>query len=415
VPLSFPEHGLPPERVFAEMEAAREADVDWRGGRLGIYVHYAGDDVLAVAQEAHRRFFSENALGSSAFPSLRRFETDIVAWTRSLLGSEEAAGTVTGGGTESIFLAMKTARDWARDHRPGAEPPVVVAPLSAHPAFDKAAHYLGLRSERVPIGRDYRADPAAMARAIDRNVIALVGSAPAFPHGVIDPIPALAELAERHGLWLHVDACVGGFIAPFARRLGYPVPAFDFSVPGVTSMSADLHKYGFTAKGTSVVLLRDPGLLEYQVFEFDAWPRGHYRSTTFTGTRPGGPIAAAWAVMRYLGVDGYERLARTIMGTRDRLIEGVRAIDGLAVVGEPDLAVLAVAADGLDVDALAEAMAERGWFMTRTEQPPGIHLGMITPAHAPVAARYLDDLAEATAEVRRGRRATRTGTPTYGG
>ncbi|MEP7085010.1 MAG: aspartate aminotransferase family protein, partial [Betaproteobacteria bacterium] len=390
---AFPEQGLPPAAVFAAMEDARHSDVDWRRGRLGLYVHYAGEDVLEVAKEAYRRFFSENALGPKAFPSLKRFEDDILAWTADLLqAGPQATGVVTSGGTESIFLALKTARDWARAARPDITTPEIVAPVSAHPAFDKAAHYLCMKVRRLPLRADYRADVPAMAAAISPDTIILIGSAPAFPHGVIDPIPALAELARQRGLWLHVDACVGGFLAPFARRLGYPIPPFDFAVEGVRSMSADLHKYGFTAKGASVLLLADQSLRRHLVFEFDNWPRGKYVSPTFAGTRPGGAIAAAWAVMRYLGIDGYLRLATAIMGVRDRLLEGIPAIEGLYIVGAPDLSVIGYAGHGVDMFAVAEQLTGKGWFVSTMSNPPGIHLGMPTMAHVPHVEEYLGDL-----------------------
>ena len=295
----FPSTPTPRDALFRELEAAREGDVDWRGGRLGIYTHFGGEDVLEVAKEASRLYFSENALGPGAFPSLKRFEDDVVSWTLGLLnGGDRAYGSMTSGGTESIFMAVKTARDHARSIRPEMKDPVVVVPYSAHPAFNKAGHLLAVRVRRVPIGDDFRADVEAMAGAIDENTIMLVGSAPQFAHGVIDPIEDLAALAREHGLWLHVDACVGGFIAPFVRKLGYPIPDFDFSVDGVTSMSADLHKYGFAPKGASTVLFSDASLRRYQMFEFDEWSRGHYASPTLAGTRPGGPIAGAWAVLR---------------------------------------------------------------------------------------------------------------------
>ena len=414
--LSFPEHGLAPSAVFAEMEIARRNDVDWRRGRVALYVHYAGDDVLAVAKEAYERFFSENGLGLKAFPSLRKFEDEVVAWTADLLGAGSGAnGTITSGGTESIFMALKTARDWARARHPDVTEPEIVAPISAHPAFDKAAHYLCMKVRRIPVRADFRADVAAMSAVIGPNTVALVGSAPCFPYGVIDDIPALGALALNRALWLHVDACVGGYLAPFVRRLGYPIPPFDFSVPGVRSMSADLHKYGFTAKGASVVLLAEQSLRPFLTFEFDNWPRGKYSVATFTGSRPGGALASAWAVMRYLGVDGYMRLARSIMQTRDLMLEGIRAIDGLQLVGAPDLSVIAITAHGLDIFAVAEVLQNKGWFVSTTSAPPGIHLGMLTLAHVAHREEYLRDLAASVAEVRAGDLAARSRDVSYGG
>ena len=379
----FPQTGLPPPALFELMEEARSRDVDWRRGRVALYVHYAGEDVLAVAKEAYQRFFSENGLGLKAFPSLQKFEDDIIAWTGDLLSAGPmASGVVTSGGTESIFLALKTARDWARTEHPEIREPEIVAPVSAHPAFDKAAHYLCMKVRRVPLRNDFRADVRAMAAAASSDTILIVGSAPSFPHGVFDPITELAALARERNLWMHVDACVGGFLAPFVRRLGYPIPPFDFAVEGVRSMSADLHKYGFAAKGASVMLLADQALRRHLVFEFDNWPRGKYAVATFAGSRPGGAIAAAWAVMRYLGIEGYTRLARKIMEACERLEKGIAEIEGLYVVGTPELSVMGVGARGLDIFAVAEQMTKKGWFVSTMSEPPGIHLGMLTLAHA---------------------------------
>lgn len=412
----FPEHGLGRQALFAEMEAARLDDVDWRGGRINLYTHFGGDDVLEVAKDAARMFFSENALGQAAFPSLKTFETDVIAWTLGLLGGgDDAIGSMTSGGTESIFMALQTARQWARALRPGVGTAEVIAPRSAHPAFNKAAHYLDMKVTRVALQGDLRADVEAMSQAIGPDTVMLVGSAPQFPHGLFDPIEDLASLAREKDLWLHVDSCVGGFIAPFVRKLGRPIPKFDFSVDGVTSMSADLHKYGFTAKGASTVLFHHSDLRQYQTFEFDDWSRGHYAAPTFAGTRPGGPIAAAWAVLRYLGEDGYVRIAGEIMDAVDRMVAGIGAIDGLRVVCEPELTIVSFAADGFDIFAVAEAMAARGWFVARSAEPRSIHLGMMTLAHVPIVDDYLADLAACVDAVCAEGRAAASTEVTYGG
>lgn len=416
---AFPTHGSNGDEILREMDAMKADDVDWRAGRLGVYVHFAGDDVLEIAKRAHHLFFSENALGAAAFPSLRRLEEDVIAWTLDLLnGGARSCGNITSGGTESIFMAVKTARDHARSKRGGARGRLrMVVPYSAHPAFSKAAHFLDLDIERTPLRDDFTADPRTLAAALDDRTFMLVASAPGFPHGVFDPIEEIAALARERGLWLHVDACVGGFISPFARAAGYPVPVFDFAVPGVASISADLHKYGFTAKGASAVLFADEAMREHQVFEFAEWPRGRYVSPTFAGTRPGGPIAAAWAVMRYLGHDGYVELARRVMFARDRLLAGIRSIDGLVVWGEPPLTVIAFGAQpgaGIDIFAVAEAMTRRGWFITRGAEPPAIHMGMLTPAHSLVTADYLRDLESAVNEVRREGKSAADSSVTYG-
>jgi len=255
-------------------------------------------------------FFSENALNPTVFPSLRRMETEVVAMTAALLGGDEhTVGNMTSGGTESLLMAVLTAREWGRAHKPDVQAPEMVLPATAHPAFEKAAHYFGVRPVHVPVGPDLRADVERMRAAITPRTVLLVGSAPSYPHGVVDPIVEIAQVAQEHGLLCHVDACVGGFELPFLRRLGYPVPDFDFQVPGVTSMSADLHKYGYAAKGASVVLYRDSALRRHQFFAYTDWPGGVYASATLAGTRPAGPIAAAWAVLHYLGEEGYLALA----------------------------------------------------------------------------------------------------------
>jgi len=412
----FPPKGRTRDDVLDELEAGKVNDVDWRGGRIGLYTHFGGDDVLEIAKDASRMYFSENALGQSAFPSLARFESDVITWTLGLLSAgDDASGSMTSGGTESIMMAVKTARDWSRQNRPMPGVPQVIAPYSAHPAFNKAAHYLGLDVKRVPVGPDHRANAERMADAIEDRTIMLVGSAPQFAHGVIDPISDLAQLALEHDLWLHVDACVGGFIAPFARALGRPIPPFDFSVPGVSSMSADLHKYGFTAKGASTFLLADQANRKHQVFEFDDWSRGHYSSPTIPGTRPGGPIAAAWAVLNYLGWDGYVRIAGELFEAVDQLKDGIRAIDGLSIVGDPPLTILTYTSEHYDIFAVAEAMTQRGWFITRSADPRAIHMGMLTLTHVPIVDQYLSDLLNSVEEAKTGTVKITDETITYGG
>ena len=317
--MKLPEKGKRWADLETEMDEARSQDVDWQNGRIGVYIHYGGEEVLAVAKQAYLKFFSENGLGPRAFPSLVRFERDVIQMTLGLLnGSPQAVGAMTTGGTESIFLAVRAARQWARQHRPNVQTAEILLAKSAHPAFNKAADFYGIRARRVAIDADFRADTQAMESAINDNTIMVVGSAPAYPHGVVDPIEALANMATRHNLWLHVDACVGGFIAPFARRLGAPIPPFDFSIEGVRSMSADLHKYGYAAKGASTILYRDQASFDCQAYTFDEWSHGKYSTNTLVGTRAGGAIAAAWAVMNFLGVDGYMDITKRVMAIRQK-------------------------------------------------------------------------------------------------
>ena len=409
---SLPKQGRSWNELAVEMDEARKGDVDWRRGRVGVYIHYAGDEVLDVAKKAYLKFFSENGLGPRAFPSLARFESDVVAMSLGLLnGDADARGAMTTGGTESIFLAVKSARDWARLERPGIVRPQIVVPKTAHPAFNKAADWLGIEVRRVAIGPDFRADPDAIAAAIGPDTIMLMGSAPAYPHGVMDPIPEIAALALKHGLWMHVDACVGGFIAPFARRLGVPIGPFDFAVPGVVSMSADLHKYGYAAKGASTVLYRDARSFGFQNYSFSDWPRGLYSTQTLVGTRAGGAIAAAWAVMNHLGEEGYLGITRRILDTRKALADGVTRL-GFEVWGRPQLSIMAYGSRELDIAQVADRLSTRGWFVGRLVEPPGIHL-MLNLTHEPIVGDYLGDLEWAARETRAGRASTVVQAATY--
>jgi glutamate/tyrosine decarboxylase-like PLP-dependent enzyme len=397
--MRLPTKPTPRQDLFAAMDAASQTDADWRHARTFSLVYQARADVLEVAKEAYLRFFSENALNPMAFPSLRRFESDVVRMAAGLLHAPDgAAGTMTSGGSESLLMAVKTARDWARAERPGITAPEMLLPITAHPALEKAAHYFDVKPVRIPVGADFRADVGAARELVGPNTILVVGSAPAYPHGVIDPIEPLAALAAERGVLFHVDACLGGFLLPFVERLGRPVAPFDFRVPGVTSMSADIHKYGYAAKGASVVLYRTRALRRHQWFAYGDWPGGLYGSPSMTGTRPGGAIAAAWAVMQYLGEEGYVDLARVTMETTDRLRRGVSEIPGLRVLGDPTMSVFAFASDTVDVYVLGDAMEKRGWKLDRQQRPPCLHL-MVTPAHAAVASEFLSDLRACVADL----------------
>ncbi len=400
--MKLPTEGVSRAQLRAALEAARERDVDWRNGRVGMYIHYAGEDVLEVAKEAYLAYFSENGLGPRAFPSLAKFENDIVAMSLGLLhGGPEARGAMTVGGTESILLAMKSARDRAHARGQATGTAEVIAANSAHPAFDKAAHLLGMKVTRIQVGKDYKADVVAMEAAIGPDTIMLIGSAPAFPHGVVDPIPELGALARRRKLWLHVDACVGGFSAPFAKMLGVGIPDFDFAVAGVTSMSADLHKYGFSAKGASCVLFAHADDFAFLPYNFSNWQRGAYATKTFVGTRAGGAIAAAWAVMQYLGVEGYKEKTRRILATRQRFAEAATGL-GLRIWGEPQLGIISFGADDIDMFAVAEQMEKRGWMVGRLSEPRGLHM-MLNLTHEPVVDDFARCLAQSLHDVRTGK------------
>jgi glutamate/tyrosine decarboxylase-like PLP-dependent enzyme len=391
----IPDEGSRPEEILAALREMGAGDAKWREGRTFSLVYHAGDEHTALLKSAAELYFAENALNPMAFGSLKRMENEVVGMALDLLGAPEgAAGSMTSGGTESILMALKTYRDRARALRPEVSQPEVVLPSTAHPAFHKAAHYLSVKAVPVPVARDYRADVIAMREAISDNTIALVGSAPAYPQGVVDPIEEIADLAASRGLPMHVDACVGGYLLPFVRELGYPVPAFDFRVPGVTSISADLHKYGYAAKGASTILYRDRALRKYQAFVYPDWPGGVFVSMSMLGTRAGGPIAAAWASLMKMGRSGFLKTAGEVMKTAQAFMEGIQRIPGLFIVGQPAMSVFAFASSEVNLYVVADQMEARGWHCDRQQGPTAIHL-MITPAHADLADRYLADLADA--------------------
>ena len=393
--------GRAKEDILATMQALRQKDVKWREGKVFSLVFYASDEVTDILKEAYLMFFSENGLNPTAFPSLRELETQVVAMVASLLnGDEEVVGNMTSGGTESLLMAVKTAREWARAHRPEIESPEMILPVTAHPALKKAAHYLDVKPIHVPVRADFRADVARMRAAITPRTILMVGSAPSYPQGVVDPIAELAQVAREHQLLFHVDACVGGLVLPFVRRLGYPLPEFDFRVPGVTSMSADLHKYGYAAKGASVILYKNKDLRRHQFFAYTDWPGGIYASATMAGTRPAGPIAAAWAVMNFLGEEGYLALTDTVMKTALKIREGIAAIPGLKVLSNPDMSLHAIASDRFNIYEVGDEMTLGGWHLDRQQFPPSLHM-TITPAHASTADDFLRDLAHAVKVVRK--------------
>ena len=387
----LPQAGAPWAELKPLMVDYAQGDVRWRDGKTAVYVFNAGPDVEQVQKEAYALFQSENGLGPVAFPSLKRMEAEVVGFGLSLLnGPDEAVGTITSGGTDSITMAMKAARDYARKERGVTGPLNIVLPRSAHPAFDKAAAVMEIEVRRIPL-RDFLADPQAMAEAADAATIMIVGSAPCFPYGLIDPIGALSDLALSRDLWLHVDACVGGYIAPFVRMNGGDVPPFDFELPGVRSMSADLHKYGYCAKGASTVFFRSAALQAFMVFDFKDWPGGRMVTPTLAGTRPGGAISAAWAVMNFLGVDGYRAKQGLVTGARERIEAGVTAL-GFQVLGRPQLGITAFRHETVNAMAIWAKLRERGWFTSVATEPPALHL-MLSPFHAEVADTYLADLA----------------------
>ncbi|MFN3211959.1 MAG: pyridoxal phosphate-dependent decarboxylase family protein [Henriciella sp.] len=394
------ERGRPWEDIQQDMQARGASDAKWRDGRTAVYVFNAGEEIAAIQKEAYAAFMSENGLGPLAFPSLAQMEKDVVSMGLGLLhGPEGSTGAMTSGGTDSITMAIKTARDYARSNGRARERCNIVLPFSAHLAFDKAAHLMDIEVRRIPIKTDgtFEADVEAMSEACDTDTVMIVGSAPNFPHGIIDPIEALSEVAIAKGLWLHVDACVGGYFAPFARMNGVPVPPFDFEVDGVHSMSADLHKYGYAAKGASTVLFRSEALFAHMPFDMNEWSGAPMKTPTLAGTRPGGAISAAWAVMNHLGIEGYKRLQGQVCATRERVEDGVKRL-GFEVLGNPMLGLIAFRHPDHHAFAIYGEIYRRGWFTSVTKSPPSLHL-MLSPKHADFIDEYLADLEASLAAV----------------
>ncbi len=402
----LPTHGMAAESVLAQLDDLAVDDLDWRGGRVFSLVYNAGD-ILDLLTRAASRYSAENALNTMVFPSLGRMQRDIVTITAGLLGADRRPagvgaprGYLTSGGTESLLQATKTARDWGRSERGVSRPNMVLA-TSGHAAFEKAAHYFDVESRRVPVLADGSADVAGMADAMDDETVLVVGSAPSYPQGVIDPIPDIAALAIERGILCHVDACLGGFILPFLTTLGHVTKPWDLSVPGVTSISADLHKYGYASKGVSIILYGSSDLARLQPFITSNWLGGLYGSPSMAGTRPGGPIAAGWAVLHHLGEDGYLRLAADAHRAASALRHTIDTTPGIAVRGAPDATVMAFGADGsgiVDTFALGDALAERGgWYFDRQTPPDSLH-ATVHAGHASVIDELCTDLAAVAAE-----------------
>jgi sphinganine-1-phosphate aldolase len=386
-----------PEHVLADLESLRRDDLPTHGGRTLAYVYDSG---LADADEVGRRalasYASSNGLDPTAFPSLLRMENELVGHAAGLLDAPgSVVGTVTSGGTESILLAVQTARD----AHPEVAGPSMVLPSTAHAAFHKAAHYFGVRAVVVPVGEDFRADPEAMAAAIDPSTVLLVASAPSYAHGVVDPVPAVAAAAAARGVRCHVDACIGGWVLPYAARAGRDVPPWTFAVEGVTSISVDLHKYAYTPKGASLLLHRSPALRRPQFFASADWPGYTMLNSTTQSTKSGGPLAAAWAVVRTIGDDGYVALAEQALDGMDRLLAGLREVPALHVVAQPDSTLVALQTDGsCDVFTVADEMTAAGWYvqpqMSFAGRPPTLHL-TLSAATAPHVEEFLAVLAGA--------------------
>ena len=396
----LPEESIPAEDLLNEMEVIRKDDINWRDGKVWSLVYHASDEHTETIKKAYTMFFSKNALSPIAFPSLKKFETEVISMAVDLFnGDKRCCGSMTSGGTESILMAIKTYRDWAEEKFPDINKPEMILPSSAHPAFDKGADYFKVKTVRVPVDSEtHRADVKAMEKALTDNTIMMVGSACDFPRGIVDPISELAAIAKNHNIGMHVDACLGGFMLPFAKKLGYKIPEFDFSVPGVTSISADVHKYGYGAKGASTILYRRERVWKHQFSVYTEWSGGIYISPSLRGTRPGGAIAAAWAALRHLGMNGYLKLAKIVMAASKKLIKGINQISELYIIGKPVMSVFSFTSDKLDIYQLGDLMDKKGWHLDRIQFPNALHM-MVNPHHAEIVDTFLKDLQETVKEV----------------
>ena len=394
------------QKVLRQVAEIGAKDLNWKQGRAFSLAYYAGADVQEVADQALAMYASTNGLNADAFPSLKKFQSEVVQMVSTWVhGGDQAAGFMTSGGTESILLAVKGARERGRREK-GITNPNVVLPTSAHAAFEKACYYFGLESRRIAVDAEWRADVTAMSAAIDSNTVLLVGSAPQYPQGVIDPISEIASLGLSMDINVHVDACMGGVTLPFLERLGLPITPWDFRVDGVTSISVDLHKYGYTAKGASVILHRNKKLRSYQTFVTDNWLGGFYGSSGVLGTKSGGPMAAAWAVMNYLGDDGYLRLTKAAYEACQQLADAIEQFPELQLRARPDSTLLSFGARDthdesspmFDIYAVADLLAQRGWYVDKQSPPASLHC-TVNAVHGAVIEDFLIDLRWAVDEV----------------
>ena len=387
-----PVKGRPFDEILEELNSFGSNDPDYKNAKTWSLVYYLNEDYTKFLQEAYGKYFSANGLNPTAFKSLKRLEKEILKFTAELFHVDDnACGVVTSCGTESCMLAVKTYRDLGRSK--GIRKPEMIIPETAHVAWDKGAEYFGVKVRRAPLADDWRVDVKAVEKMINKNTVMILGAAPEYPHGIIDPIEDLSKLAVAHNIPLHVDACVGGYILPFIAMSGRELPLWDFRVEGVTSISADIHKYGFAAKGASCIMYRNVDYFKHQVFVHESWPGGVFASPAFLGTRPGGAYAAAWAAIQANGIEGYTELARRTVEIAERLKEGITAIDGLELIGDPKASLFAYRSTdpAINIFSVGDIMEEKGWHIDRLQHPDALH-AMVTASHDKVVDQYLEDL-----------------------
>ncbi|MEO6124860.1 MAG: aminotransferase class V-fold PLP-dependent enzyme [Ilumatobacteraceae bacterium] len=404
----MPEHGISREEILRELrEMSTEEDSKGDTGRVSGSIYSGDHDHYAFLVEAYAFYAHSNVLQRDMYPSATKMEAEIIAMTAGMLhgdidgeGDEGVGGLITSGGTESLVTAMLAYREWGRNVK-GIEHPEVIMAVTAHPALDKAFHYFGINVVKAPVTDKYLVDLDFVRDHIGPNTVALIGTAGTYPHGLIDPIPELGQMAIEHNLGLHVDGCLGGFIIAWAEDLGYPLPPFDFRVPGVTSISADTHKYGYALKGSSVLLFKPKSLRREQYFMQEGWPGGMYSSPSMGGSRSGGLIAATWASMLTLGKEGYRSIAADIFATAVKIKDAVRLHPELELIGDSLFnvafkAATPVADGGIDIFHVNDGLADRGWRMNGLQRPPALHFCITRPnTQEGVAEAFAIDLAEA--------------------
>lgn len=421
----LPAHGMKREEVLALFQQLSELETGrWRDGYASGSVYNGDPEHIAFMNQAYALNSQANQLHTDIWPSAAKFEGEIVSMTAHMVGAGQTTapfgspdgvcGSVTSGGSESILMAMKTYRDYAREKR-GITQPELVVPVSAHAAFHKASQYFCIDLKITPLDDQFRADVHAIRDAITSNTIAVVGSAVNFPYGTIDPLADIAALAHERQIGMHVDGCLGGYFLPWVEKLGHDVPAFDFRLPGVTSMSVDTHKYGFAPKGTSVVLYRGHELRQFQYFTTGDWPGGLYHSPTLSGSRPGGLSAACWASLVSFGEAGYKDATRQILAAATTMKDGVRSIPELKLLGDRTYGVFAFGSDELDIYQVLDQLSARHWALTGLQHPAGIHVSTtLRMAQPGVAERFVSDLRASVKAVQENPNAEGGFAPIYG-
>ncbi|MCG8336494.1 MAG: aspartate aminotransferase family protein [Proteobacteria bacterium] len=401
----IPEKGRHYEDIYKEIETmATEENTKWQSGQASGTFYHAGEEHRAFMNKVFALYSHINVIQADLCPSMSKFEAEIVSMTAGMLNAEavnsdktddQVCGTLTSGGSESILMAMKVYRDKAKTEK-GIDNPEVILPGTAHSAFRKADEYFGMKMIHLPCELpDFRVDPKAVEAAITSNTVAIVGSAGNYPYGLIDPMEELSEIALKHKLWMHIDGCLGGFILPWVEKLGYRIPPFDFRLPGLTSMSADTHKFGYGLKGTSVVLYRNKDFRKYQYFTDPDWVGGTYLSPSASGSRSGGLTASMWAAMVNLGVEGYLSIAGDLMKVADEIKAGIETIPELTIIGDPTF-IISFRSEEVDVYHVNDFLKEKGWRFNVFQHPPALHFCVTRPQTVipGVAERLIKDLTE---------------------